>query len=285
MTKLEFRKLRKSWKTTTGNKGLMIMIADSSESKGLIVLKGYFTKEKPLTSIEPENAVYKFNVDEVFPECGDMFSKEITSAKYSVILTPESYSDLQENLDSMVQLMLELSASIISDSMLVPGFFKSLKSSIYCTMKIYTIPEKIVDPDYTENADITLNKENIPKLQQQWKDSISNTKGAIIYQFDQKSEIGYLTVAHFGYGNENSNVTDLKFVEPDEDGPDDYIFIDVFILNSNKSEFVKLKDSFIMIDSTRDNCHTCLETFCFDVIDETGFTNMADYRVLQLFNA
>ena len=37
MTKLEFRKLRKSWKTTTGNKGLMIMIADSSESKGLIV--------------------------------------------------------------------------------------------------------------------------------------------------------------------------------------------------------------------------------------------------------
>ena len=285
MTKLEFRKLRKSWKTTTGNKGLMIMIADSSESKGLIVLKGYFTKEKPLTSIEPENAVYKFNVDEVFPECGDMFSKEITSANYSVILTPESYSDLQENLDSMVQLMLELSASIISDSMLVPGFFKSLKSSIYCTMKIYTIPEKIVDPDYTENADITLNKENIPKLQQQWKDSISNTKGAIIYQFDQKSEIGYLTVAHFGYGNENSNVTDLKFVEPDEDGPDDYIFIDVFILNSNKSEFVKLKDSFIMIDSTRDNCHTCLETFCFDVIDETGFTNMADYRVLQLFNA
>ena len=285
MTKLEFRKLRKSWKTTTGNKGLMIMIADSSESKGLIVLKGYFTKEKPLSSIEPENAVYKFNVDEVFPECGDMFSKEITSANYSVILTPESYSDLQENLDSMVQLMLELSASIISDSMLVPGFFKSLKSSIYCTMKIYTIPEKIVDPDYTENADITLNKENIPKLQQQWKDSISNTKGAIIYQFDQKSEIGYLTVAHFGYGNENSNVTDLKFVEPDEDGPDDYIFIDVFILNSNKSEFVKLKDSFIMIDSTRDNCHTCLETFCFDVIDETGFTNMADYRVLQLFNA
>ena len=285
MTKLEFRKLRKSWKTTTGNKGLMIMIADSSESKGLIVLKGYFTKEKPLTSIEPENAVYKFNVDEVFPECGDMFSKEITSANYSVILTPESYSDLQENLDSMVQLMLELSASIISDSMLVPGFFKSLKSSIYCTMKIYTIPEKIVDPDYTENADITLNKENIPKLQQQWKESISNTKGAIIYQFDQKSEIGYLTVAHFGYGNENSNVTDLKFVEPDEDGPDDYIFIDVFILNSNKSEFVKLKDSFIMIDSTRDNCHTCLETFCFDVIDETGFTNMADYRVLQLFNA
>ena len=285
MTKLEFRKLRKSWKTTTGNKGLMIMIADSSESKGLIVLKGYFTKEKPLSSIEPENAVYKFNVDEVFPECGDMFSKEITSANYSVILTPESYSDLQENLDSMVQLMLDLSASIISDSMLVPGFFKSLKSSIYCTMKIYTIPEKIVDPDYTENADITLNKENIPKLQQQWKDSISNTKGAIIYQFDQKSEIGYLTVAHFGYGNENSNVTDLKFVEPDEDGPDDYIFIDVFILNSNKSEFVKLKDSFIMIDSTRDNCHTCLETFCFDVIDETGFTNMADYRVLQLFNA
>ena len=285
MTKLEFRKLRKSWKTTTGNKGLMIMIADSSESKGLIVLKGYFTKEKPLSSIEPENAVYKFNVDEVFPECGDMFSKEITSANYSVILTPESYSDLQENLDSMVQLMLELSASIISDSMLVPGFFKSLKSSIYCTMKIYTIPEKIVDPDYTENADITLNKENIPKLQQQWKESISNTKGAIIYQFDQKSEIGYLTVAHFGYGNENSNVTDLKFVEPDEDGPDDYIFIDVFILNSNKSEFVKLKDSFIMIDSTRDNCHTCLETFCFDVIDETGFTNMADYRVLQLFNA
>ena len=285
MTKLEFRKLRKSWKATTGNKGLMIMIADSSESKGLIVLKGYFTKEKPLSSIEPENAVYKFNVDEVFPECGDMFSKEITSANYSVILTPESYSDLQENLDSMVQLILELSASIISDSMLVPGFFKSLKSSIYCTMKIYTIPEKIVDPDYTENADITLNKENIPKLQQQWKDSISNTKGAIIYQFDQKSEIGYLTVAHFGYGNENSNVTDLKFVEPDEDGPDDYIFIDVFILNSNKSEFVKLKDSFIMIDSTRDNCHTCLETFCFDVIDETGFTNMADYRVLQLFNA
>lgn len=285
MTKLEFRKLRKSWKTTTGNKGLMIMIADSSESKGLIVLKGYFTKEKPLSSIEPENAVYKFNVDEVFPECGDMFSKEITSANYSVILTPESYSDLQENLDSMVQLMLELSASIISDSMLVPGFFKSLKSSIYCTMKIYTIPEKIVDPDYTENADITLNKENIPKLQQQWKDSISNTKGAIIYQFDQKSEIGYLTVAHFGYGNENSNVTELKFVEPDEDGPDDYIFIDVFILNSNKSEFVKLKDSFIMIDSTRDNCHTCLETFCFDVINETGFTNMADYRVLQLFNA
>ena len=285
MTKLEFRKLRKSWKTTTGNKGLMIMIADSSESKGLIVLKGYFTKEKPLSSIEPENAVDKFNVDEIFPECGDMFSKEITSANYSVILTPESYSDLQENLDSMVQLMLELSASIISDSMLVPGFFKSLKSSIYCTMKIYTIPEKIVDPDYTENADITLNKENIPKLQQQWKDSISNTKGAIIYQFDQKSEIGYLTVAHFGYGNENSNVTDLKFVEPDEDGPDDYIFIDVFILNSNKSEFVKLKDSFIMIDSTRDNCHTCLETFCFDVIDETGFTNMADYRVLQLFNA
>ena len=285
MTKLEFRKLRKSWKTTTGNKGLMIMIADSSESKGLIVLKGYFTKEKPLSSIEPENAVYKFNVDEVFPECGDMFSKEITSANYSVILTPESYSDLQENLDSMVQLILELSASIISDSMLVPGFFKSLKSSIYCTMKIYTIPEKIVDPEYTENADITLNKENIPKLQQQWKDSISNTKGAIIYQFDQKSEIGYLTVAHFGYGNENSNVTDLKFVEPDEDGPDDYIFIDVFILNSNKSEFVKLKDSFIMIDSTRDNCHTCLETFCFDVIDETGFTNMADYRVLQLFNA
>ena len=285
MTKLEFRKLRKSWKTTTGNKGLMIMIADSSESKGLIVLKGYFTKEKPLSSIEPENSVYKFNVDEVFPECGDMFSKEITSANYSVILTPESYSDLQENLDSMVQLMLDLSASIISDSMLVPGFFKSLKSSIYCTMKIYTIPEKIVDPDYTENADITLNKENIPKLQQQWKDSISNTKGAIIYQFDQKSEIGYLTVAHFGYGNENSNVTDLKFVEPDEDGPDDYIFIDVFILNSNKSEFVKLKDSFIMIDSTRDNCHTCLETFCFDVIDETGFTNMADYRVLQLFNA
>lgn len=285
MTKLEFRKLRKSWKTTTGNKGLMIMIADSSESKGLIVLKGYFTKEKPLSSIEPENAVDKFNVDEIFPECGDMFSKEITSANYSVILTPESYSDLQENLDSMVQLMLELSASIISDSMLVPGFFKSLKSSIYCTMKIYTIPEKIVDPDYTENADITLNKENIPKLQQQWKDSISNTKGAIIYQFDQKSEIGYLTVAHFGYGNENSNVTDLKFVEPDEDGPDDYIFIDVFILNSNKSEFVKLKDSFIMIDSTRDNCHTCLETFCFDVINETGFTNMADYRVLQLFNA
>ena len=285
MTKLEFRKLRKSWKTTTGNKGLMIMIADSSESKGLIVLKGYFTKEKPLSSIEPENAVYKFNVDEVFPECGDMFSKEITSANYSVILTPESYSDLQENLDSMVQLMLDLSASIISDSMLVPGFFKSLKSSIYCTMKIYTIPEKIVDPDYTENADITLNKENIPKLQQQWKESISNTKGAIIYQFDQKSEIGYLTVAHFGYGNENSNVTDLKFVEPDEDGPDDYIFIDVFILNSNKSEFVKLKDSFIMIDSTRDNCHTCLETFCFDVINETGFTNMADYRVLQLFNA
>lgn len=285
MTKLEFRKLRKSWKTTTGNKGLMIMIADSSESKGLIVLKGYFTKEKPLSSIEPENAVDKFNVDEIFHECGDMFSKEITSANYSVILTPESYSDLQENLDSMVQLMLELSASIISDSMLVPGFFKSLKSSIYCTMKIYTIPEKIVDPDYTENADITLNKENIPKLQQQWKDSISNTKGAIIYQFDQKSEIGYLTVAHFGYGNENSNVTDLKFVEPDEDGPDDYIFIDVFILNSNKSEFVKLKDSFIMIDSTRDNCHTCLETFCFDVIDETGFTNMADYRVLQLFNA
>ena len=285
MTKLEFCTLRKSWKTTTGNKGLMIMIADSSESKGLIVLKGYFTKEKPLSSIEPENAVYKFNVDEVFPECGDMFSKEITSANYSVILTPESYSDLQENLDSMVQLMLDLSASIISDSMLVPGFFKSLKSSIYCTMKIYTIPEKIVDPDYTENADITLNKENIPKLQQQWKDSISNTKGAIIYQFDQKSEIGYLTVAHFGYGNENSNVTDLKFVEPDEDGPDDYIFIDVFILNSNKSEFVKLKDSFIMIDSTRDNCHTCLETFCFDVIDETGFTNMADYRVLQLFNA
>ena len=285
MTKLEFRKLRKSWKTTTGNKGLMIMIADSSESKGLIVLKGYFTKEKPLSSIEPENAVDKFNVDEIFPECGDMFSKEITSANYSVILTPESYSDLQENLDSMVQLMLDLSASIISDSMLVPGFFKSLKSSIYCTMKIYTIPEKIVDPDYTENADITLNKENIPKLQQQWKDSISNTKGAIIYQFDQKSEIGYLTVAHFGYGNENSNVTDLKFVEPDEDGPDDYIFIDVFILNSNKSEFVKLKDSFIMIDSTRDNCHTCLETFCFDVIDETGFTNMADYRVLQLFNA
>ena len=285
MTKLEFRKLRKSWKTTTGNKGLMIMIADSSESKGLIVLKGYFTKEKPLSSIEPENAVDKFNVDEVFHECGDMFSKEITSANYSVILTPESYSDLQENLDSMVQLMLELSASIISDSMLVPGFFKSLKSSIYCTMKIYTIPETIVDPDYTENADITLNKENIPKLQQQWKDSISNTKGAIIYQFDQKSEIGYLTVAHFGYGNENSNVTELKFVEPDEDGPDDYIFIDVFILNSNKSEFVKLKDSFIMIDSTRDNCHTCLETFCFDVIDETGFTNMADYRVLQLFNA
>ena len=285
MTKLEFRKLRKSWKTTTGNKGLMIMIADSSESKGLIVLKGYFTKEKPLSSIEPENAVDKFNVDEIFHECGDMFSKEITSANYSVILTPESYSDLQENLDSMVQLILELSASIISDSMLVPGFFKSLKSSIYCTMKIYTIPEKIVDPDYTENADITLNKENIPKLQQQWKDSISNTKGAIIYQFDQKSEIGYLTVAHFGYGNENSNVTDLKFVEPDEDGPDDYIFIDVFILNSNKSEFVKLKDSFIMIDSTRDNCHTCLETFCFDVIDETGFTNMADYRVLQLFNA
>ena len=285
MTKLEFRKLRKSWKTTTGNKGLMIMIADSSESKGLIVLKGYFTKEKPLSSIEPENAVYKFNVDEVFPECGDMFSKEITSANYSVILTPESYSDLQENLDIMVQLMLDLSASIISGSMLVPGFFKSLKSVIYCTMKIYTIPEKIVDPDYTENADITLNKENIPKLQQQWKDSISNTKGAIIYQFDQKSEIGYLTVAHFGYGNENSNVTDLKFVEPDEDGPDDYIFIDVFILNSNKSEFVKLKDSFIMIDSTRDNCHTCLETFCFDVIDETGFTNMADYRVLQLFNA
>ena len=285
MTKLEFRKLRKSWKTTTGNKGLMIMIADSSESKGLIVLKGYFTKEKPLSSIEPENAVDKFNVDEIFPECGDMFSKEITSANYSVILTPESYSDLQENLDSMVQLMLELSASIISDSMLVPGFFKSLKSSIYCTMKIYTIPEKIVDPDYTENADITLNKENIPKLQQQWKDSISNTKGAIIYQFDQKSEIGYLTVAHFGYGNENSNVTELKFVEPDEDGPDDYIFIDVFILNSNKSEFVKLKDSFIMIDSTRDNCHTCLETFCFDVINETGFTNMADYRVLQLFNA
>ena len=285
MTKLEFRKLRKSWKTTTGNKGLMIMIADSSESKGLIVLKGYFTKEKPLSSIEHENAVYKFNVDEVFPECGDMFSKEITSANYSVILTPESYSDLQENLDSMVQLMLDLSASIISVSMLVPGFFKSLKSSIYCTMKIYTIPEKIVDPDYTENADITLNKENIPKLQQQWKESISNTKGAIIYQFDQKSEIGYLTVAHFGYGNENSNVTDLKFVEPDEDGPDDYIFIDVFILNSNKSEFVKLKDSFIMIDSTRDNCHTCLETFCFDVIDETGFTNMADYRVLQLFNA
>ena len=285
MTKLEFRKLRKSWKTTTGNKGLMIMIADSSESKGLIVLKGYFTKEKPLSSIEPENAVDKFNVDEIFPECGDMFSKEITSANYSVILTPESYSDLQENLDSMVQLMLELSASIISDSMLVSGFFKSLKSSIYCTMKIYTIPEKIVDPDYTENADITLNKENIPKLQQQWKESISNTKGAIIYQFDQKSEIGYLTVAHFGYGNENSNVTDLKFVEPDEDGPDDYIFIDVFILNSNKSEFVKLKDSFIMIDSTRDNCHTCLETFCFDVIDETGFTNMADYRVLQLFNA
>ena len=285
MTKLEFRKLRKSWKTTTGNKGLMIMIADSSESKGLIVLKGYFTKEKPLSSIEPENAVDKFNVDEIFHECGDMFSKEITSANYSVILTPESYSDLQENLDSMVQLMLELSASIISDSMLVPGFFKSLKSSIYCTMKIYTIPEKIVDPDYTENADITLNKENIPKLQQQWKDSISNTKGAIIYQFDQKSEIGYLTVAHFGYGNENSNVTDLKFVEPDEDGPDDYIFIDVFILNSNKSEFVKLKDSFIMIDSTRDNCHTCLETFCFDVINETGFTNMADYRVLQLFNA
>ena len=285
MTKLEFRKLRKSWKTTTGNKGLMIMIADSSESKGLIVLKGYFTKEKPLSSIEPENAVDKFNVDEIFPECGDMFSKEITSANYSVILTPESYSDLQENLDSMVQLMLELSASIISDSMLVPGFFKSLKSSIYCTMKIYTIPEKIVDPDYTENADITLNKENIPKLQQQWKESISNTKGAIIYQFDQKSEIGYLTVAHFGYGNENSNVTDLKFVEPDEDGPDDYIFIDVFILNSNKSEFVKLKDSFIMIDSTRDNCHACLETFCFDVIDETGFTNMADYRVLQLFNA
>ena len=285
MTKLEFRKLRKSWKTTTGNKGLMIMIADSSESKGLIVLKGYFTKEKPLSSIEPENAVDKFNVDEIFHECGDMFSKEITSANYSVILTPESYSDLQENLNSMVQLMLELSASIISDSMLVPGFFKSLKSSIYCTMKIYTIPEKIVDPDYTENADITLNKENIPKLQQQWKDSISNTKGAIIYQFDQKSEIGYLTVAHFGYGNENSNVTDLKFVEPDEDGPDDYIFIDVFILNSSKSEFVKLKDSFIMIDSTRDNCHTCLETFCFDVIDETGFTNMADYRVLQLFNA
>ena len=285
MTKLEFRKLRKSWKTTTGNKGLMIMIADSSESKGLIVLKGYFTKEKPLSSIEPENAVDKFNVDEIFHECGDMFSKEITSANYSVILTPESYSDLQENLDSMVQLMLELSASIISDSMLVPGFFKSLKSSIYCTMKIYTIPEKIVDPDYTENADITLNKENIPKLQHQWKDSISNTKGAIIYQFDQKSEIGYLTVAHFGYGNENLNVTDLKFVEPDEDGPDDYIFIDVFILNSNKSEFVKLKDSFIMIDSTRDNCHTCLETFCFDVIDETGFTNMADYRVLQLFNA
>ena len=285
MTKLEFRKLRKSWKTTTGNKGLMIMIADSSESKGLIVLKGYFTKEKPLSSIEPENAVDKFNVDEIFPECGDMFSKEITSANYSVILTPESYSDLQENLDSMVQLMLELSASIISDSMLVPGFFKSLKSSIYCTMKIYTIPEKIVDPDYTENADITLNKENIPKLQQQWKESISNTKGAIIYQFDQKSEIGYLTVAHFGYGNENSNVTELKFVEPDEDGPDDYIFIDVFILNSNKSEFVKLKDSFIMIDSTRDNCHTCLETFCFDVINETGFTNMADYRVLQLFNA
>ena len=285
MTKLEFRKLRKSWKTTTGNKGLMIMVADSSESKGLIVLKGYFTKEKPLSSIEPENAVDKFNVDEIFHECGDMFSKEITSANYSVILTPESYSDLQENLDSMVQLILELSASIISDSMLVPGFFKSLKSSIYCTMKIYTIPEKIVDPDYTENADITLNKENIPKLQQQWKDSISNTKGAIIYQFDQKSEIGYLTVAHFGYGNENSNVTDLKFVEPDEDGPDDYIFIDVFILNSNKSEFVKLKDSFIMIDSTRDNCHTCLETFCFDVIDETGFTNMADYRVLQLFNA
>lgn len=285
MTKLEFRKLRKSWKTTTGNKGLMIMIADSSESKGLIVLKGYFTKEKPLSSIEPENAVDKFNVDEIFHECGDMFSKEITSANYSVILTPESYSDLQENLDSMVQLMLELSASIISDSMLVPVFFKSLKSSIYCTMKIYTIPEKIVDPDYTENADITLNKENIPKLQQQWKDSISNTKGAIIYQFDQKSEIGYLTVAHFGYGNENSNVTDLKFVEPDDDGPDDYIFIDVFILNSNKSEFVKLKDSFIMIDSTRDNCHTCLETFCFDVIDETGFTNMADYRVLQLFNA
>ena len=238
-----------------------------------------------MSSIEPENAVDKFNVDEIFPECGDMFSKEITSANYSVILTPESYSDLQENLDSMVQLMLELSASIISDSMLVPGFFKSLKSAIYCTMKIYTIPEKIVDPDYTENADITLNKENIPKLQQQWKDSISNTKGAIIYQFDQKSEIGYLTVAHFGYGNENSNVTDLKFVEPDEDGPDDYIFIDVFILNSNKSEFVKLKDSFIMIDSTRDNCHTCLETFCFDVIDETGFTNMADYRVLQLFNA
>ena len=285
MTKLEFRKLRKSWKATTGNKGLMIMIADSSESKGLIVLKGYFTKEKPLSSIEPENAVDKFNVDEIFHECGDMFSKEITSANYSVILTPESYSDLQENLNSMVQLMLELSASIISDSMLVPGFFKSLKSSIYCTMKIYTIPEKIVDPDYTENADITLNKENIPKLQQQWKDSISNTKGAIIYQFDQKSEIGYLTVAHFGYGNENSNVTDLKFVEPDEDGPDDYIFIDVFILNSSKSEFVKLKDSFIMIDSTRDNCHTCLETFCFDVIDETGFTNMADYRVLQLFNA
>ena len=106
-----------------------------------------------------------------------------------------------------------------------------------------------------------------------------------MYQFDQKSEIGYLTVAHFGYGNENSNVTDLKFVEPDEDGPDYYICIDVFILNSNKSEFVKLKDSFIMIDSTRDNCHTCLETFCFDVIDETGFTNMADYRVLQLFNA
>ena len=285
MTKLEFRKLRKSWKTTTGNKGLMIMIADSSESKGLIVLKGYFTKEKPLSSIEPENAVDKFNVDEIFHECGDMFSKEITSANYSVILTPESYSDLQENLDSMVQLMLDLSASIISDSMLISGFFKSLKSSIYCTMKIYTIPEKIVDPDYTENADITLNKENIPKLQQQWKESISNTKGAIIYQFDQKSEIGYLTVAHFGYGNENSNVTDLKFVEPDEDGPDDYIFIDVFILNSNKSEFVKLKDSFIMIDSTRDNCHTCLETFCFDVINETGFTNMADYRVLQLFNA
>ena len=75
MTKLEFRKLRKSWKTTTGNKGLMIMIADSSESKGLIVLKGYFTKEKPLSSIEHENAVYKFNVDEIFPECGDMFSK------------------------------------------------------------------------------------------------------------------------------------------------------------------------------------------------------------------
>lgn len=278
MTKMEFRKLRKSWKKTTGNKGLMIMIGDLDHCEDLIVMRGYFTK---YSSTE---GAYILNVEEVFPECGDMYTDDIsTDATYTVPVTMESYRNLQENLDNMLQLMLEISNTSKALKP-VPGFFNMLKTNIYSTLKIYTIPEKKVDPDYTENADITLNKENIPKLQQQWKDSISNTKGAIIYQFDQKSEIGYLTVAHFGYGNENSKVTDLKFAEPDENGPDDYIFVDVFILYSSKSEFIKLKESFIMIDSTRDNCHTCLETFCFDVIDETGFTNMADYRVLQLFN-
>lgn len=268
MRRRDYNMIKKTWAETEGQKGILILMSGKRSLSSMISIKAW---------IEHDSDKYKFIVEEFIDDDPEVF---IDESHPEITVFDEFTADQAEKALSDLNVMVVHALSRIGfDHIKITGSLFS-KDDTYCYIKLFKVTEHNQPyPDYNENADYSLHKGNIPKLDKIWRESSSSMKGAVIFQYDQKTGIPYFTIAHFGFGNESPEVGEL-----DLDTYDDYIYISVFTLYTGQTNFAKLKTDIMMVDSTETNCHTSISRFCDDVIDTTGFTHMADYQVLNLFN-